>query len=151
MILFGKYLQQCYFWRWFLFCSKFVTLSVLNFVVTSIWNQNVFVHVNTDKFLCEHLFLSISLCSKVNKKVTCFNPRDWKYTAWDALWDATSRTWSKFLPPATKFGQGYVFTWLCDSVHGGVGWYPSMHCRWYPSMPCSRSQKGGRVVSQHAL
>ena len=24
------------------------------------------------------------------------------------------------LPPATKLGQGYVFTGVCDSVHGGV-------------------------------
>ena len=32
------------------------------------------------------------------------------------------------LPPATKLGQGYVFTRVCDSVH-----------------------KGGGVVSQHAL
>ena len=26
----------------------------------------------------------------------------------------------KFLPPATKLGQGYVFTRVCDSVHRGV-------------------------------
>ena len=25
----------------------------------------------------------------------------------------------KLLPPATKLGQGYVFTGVCDSVHGG--------------------------------
>ena len=25
------------------------------------------------------------------------------------------------LPPATKFGQGYVFTRVCDSVHRGSG------------------------------
>ena len=25
-----------------------------------------------------------------------------------------------FLPPATKFGQGYIFTGVCDSVHRGV-------------------------------
>ena len=24
-----------------------------------------------------------------------------------------------YLPPATKLGQGYVFTGVCDSVHGG--------------------------------
>ena len=24
-----------------------------------------------------------------------------------------------FLPPATKLGQGYIFTGVCDSVHGG--------------------------------
>ena len=24
------------------------------------------------------------------------------------------------LPPATKLGQGYIFTGICDSVHGGV-------------------------------
>ena len=27
-----------------------------------------------------------------------------------------------FLPPATKLGQGYVFTGVCDSVHGGSTW-----------------------------
>ena len=26
-----------------------------------------------------------------------------------------------FLPPATKLGQGYIFTGVCDSVHGGGG------------------------------
>ena len=25
------------------------------------------------------------------------------------------------LPPATKLGQGYIFTGICDSVHGGGG------------------------------
>ena len=25
------------------------------------------------------------------------------------------------LPPPTKLGQGYVFTGVCDSVHGGRG------------------------------
>ena len=65
------------------------------------------------------------------------------------------------LPPATKLGQGYVFTRVCDSVHrGGVlfqhslqvvsqhalqqgGCYPSIHCKWYPSMPCSRGVSSG--------
>ena len=28
---------------------------------------------------------------------------------------------STFLAPATKLGQGYVFTDFCDSVHGGAG------------------------------
>ena len=28
-----------------------------------------------------------------------------------------------FLPPATKLGQGYIFTGVCDSVHrGGRAW-----------------------------
>ena len=26
---------------------------------------------------------------------------------------------TSFLPPAMKLGQGYVFTGMCDSVHGG--------------------------------
>ena len=26
-----------------------------------------------------------------------------------------------FLPPATKLGQGYIFTGVCDSVHRGGG------------------------------
>ena len=40
-----------------------------------------------------------------------------------------------YLPPATKLGQGCIFTGVCDSVHRGEC-YPSMHCRWYPSLPC---------------
>ena len=28
---------------------------------------------------------------------------------------------STFLPSATKFGQGYIFTGVCDSVHRGRG------------------------------
>ena len=28
---------------------------------------------------------------------------------------------SSHLPPATKLGQGYIFTGICDSVHGGRG------------------------------
>ena len=143
--IFTFYLQQCYFWRWFLFWSKFVTLSVLNFVVTSIWNQNVFVHVNTDKFLCEHLFLSISLCSKVNRKVTCFNPRDWKYTTWDALWDATSRTWSKFLPPTTKLGARlcfYTSLWFCSSGGGGGG-IPACLAHGIPACLAAGLERGG--------
>ena len=39
-----------------------------------------------------------------------------------------------FLPPATKLGQGYIFTGVCDSVYGGV-----------------LSQHALQVVSQHAL
>ena len=45
------------------------------------------------------------------------------------------------LPPGNEVCEGYVFTHVCHSVHGGQ--YPSMHCRWYPSMPCSRSPGGG--------
>ena len=33
-------------------------------------------------------------------------------------------SWNPFLPPATKLGQGYVFTGVCDSVHRGVGGLP---------------------------
>ena len=29
--------------------------------------------------------------------------------------------WRSFLRPATKLGHGYVFTRVCDSVHGGGG------------------------------
>ena len=47
------------------------------------------------------------------------------------------------LPPATKLGQGYVFTRVCDSVHRRRGGYSSMHCKWYPSMPCPHP--GGKL------
>ena len=33
-----------------------------------------------------------------------------------------------FLPPATKLGQGNVFTGICDSVHGGHVWLPGGVC-----------------------
>ena len=36
-----------------------------------------------------------------------------------------------FLPPATKLGQGYVFTRVCDSIHRGRGeggWDGLPHC-----------------------
>ena len=39
--------------------------------------------------------------------------------------------------PQRSWGK-VIFSEACvkNSVHGGGGWYPSMHCRWYPSMPC---------------
>ena len=40
-----------------------------------------------------------------------------------------------FLPPATKLGQGNVFTSVCDSVHGGGGW---------------RAWQGACMVGRHA-
>ena len=46
------------------------------------------------------------------------------------------------LAPATKLGQGYVFTRVCDSVHGGV---VSQHTLQVVS------QHTLQVVSQHAL
>ena len=42
----------------------------------------------------------------------------------------------RFLPPATKLEQGYIFIGVCDSVHGGGG---------------VLSQHALLVVSQHAL
>ena len=33
----------------------------------------------------------------------------------------------QFLPPATKLGQGYIFTGVCDSVHGGACMAGGMH------------------------
>ena len=33
-----------------------------------------------------------------------------------------SVTITVFLPPATKFGQGYIFTGVCDFVHRGGVW-----------------------------
>ena len=54
------------------------------------------------------------------------------------------------LPPATKWGQDYIFIGVCDSVHGGrgggipaciAGGIPAclaLGGGCYPSMPCSR-------------
>ena len=46
-----------------------------------------------------------------------------------------------FYRPQRSWGK-VMFLRVCDSVHRGRGWYPSMHCRWYPSMPCSSSPGG---------
>ena len=43
--------------------------------------------------------------------------------AWQGVGHCSGRyasDWNAFLPPATKLGQGYIFTGVCDSVHGGV-------------------------------
>ena len=45
-------------------------------------------------------------------------------------------TVGRFLPPATKLGQGYVFTGVCDSVHR-VGVSASLHAG-MPPAPGSR-------------
>ena len=54
---------------------------------------------------------------------------------------------SLFLPPATKLGQGYVFTRVCDSVHRGV---VSQHALQVVSQHALQQVSWG-VVSQHAL
>ena len=60
------------------------------------------------------------------------------------------RKQNALLPPATKLGQGYIFTGVCDSVHRGVCAIPACIAggvpaclaaglgggEWYPSMPC---------------
>ena len=33
---------------------------------------------------------------------------------------SSTQTWNFFLLSATKLGQGYVFTWVCDSLHRGM-------------------------------
>ena len=61
-----------------------------------------------------------------------------------------------YLPPATKLGQGYVFTCVCDSVHRGK--VLSQHALQVVSQHalqvsrgCVLSQHALQVVSQHAL
>ena len=46
----------------------------------------------------------------------CKNPTFESELKWFALLESKLI----FLPPATKLGQGYFFTRVCDSVHGGV-------------------------------
>ena len=48
----------------------------------------------------------------------------------------TGNSQKALLPPSNEVCEGYVFTRICHSVHGGGGGYPSMPCK---------------VVSQHAL
>ena len=44
--------------------------------------------------------------------------------------------WCKdFLPPATKLTQGYIFTGVCDSVHGGACVVAGGHA-WLPGGMC---------------
>ena len=98
------------------------------------------------RFYDENIFEYAAFCLFLYASISRFN------LAISDLMPKTDRI--TFLPPATKLGQGYVFTRVCDSVHRegipaclaaglqGVC-YPSMHCRWYSSMPCSRSPGGG--------
>ena len=56
------------------------------------------------------------------------------------------------LPPATKLGQSYVFTRVCDSVHGVGGvvvGIPACIARGIPA--CLAAGVWGGMVSQHAL
>ena len=48
-----------------------------------------------------------------------------------------------FLPPATKLGQGYVFTGMCESVHRGV----CLNACWDITPPQSRHPPPG---AEHA-
>ena len=62
----------------------------------------------------------------------------------------------KFLPPATKLGQGYIFTGVCDSVHrgvpapggclvpGGGAW-----SQWGYLVPWGKPLPGGCLVETH--
>ena len=51
------------------------------------------------------------------------------------------------LPPATKLGQGYIFTGVCDSVQGGGGGgIPACIAGDIPACLAA-----GGVLSQHAL
>ena len=38
----------------------------------------------------------------------------------------------KLLPPATKLGQGYIFTGICDSVQAGCAWLRGGGHAWFP-------------------
>ena len=48
--------------------------------------------------------------------------------------------YSLLLPPATKLGQGYIFTGVCDSVNSGVCFLPGAGCA---SSHGSVSSRGG--------
>ena len=50
--------------------------------------------------------------------------------------------WFSFLPPATKLGQGYIFTGVCDSVHRGVG--VCLSACWDVTPPCPQGQASPR-------
>ena len=57
------------------------------------------------------------------------------------------RSMSSLLPPATKLGQGYIFTGVFDSVHGmGGGGIPACITGGIPACLAA-----GGVLSQHAL
>ena len=61
-----------------------------------------------------------------------------------------------FLPPATKLGQGYIFTGVCDSVHrgGGHAWLLGGHawllggvCGWGVCMGACMVARGTCMVA----
>ena len=50
----------------------------------------------------------------------------------------------RFLPHATKLGQGYIFTGVCDSVHGGRRGSGSVHAEIPPRTRQASPQGPGR-------
>ena len=50
-----------------------------------------------------------------------------------------------FLPPATKLGQGYIFTGVCDSVNRGDAWLLGgvRGCSWGSMRGCSQGGMRG--------
>ena len=61
----------------------------------------------------------------------------------------------QLLPPATKLGQGYIFTGVCDSVHKGGTWQVPPLGRHLPladTPPCryppSQTRPPGRYTPQ---
>ena len=69
------------------------------------------------------------------------------------LWRHKSfQQWKTYLPPATKLGQGYVFTRVCDSVHGGsasvhagIPTPPGKETPWQGRPPMARRPPPGKA------
>ena len=55
------------------------------------------------------------------------------------------------LPPANEVCEGYVFTRVCHSVHGGGGGIPACIAGSIPACLAAGLRGEGGVVSQHAL
>ena len=72
-----------------------------------------------------HTFGGISAGTSVKPwffpQYALFHPpqSSWQCTPWNSTNTINKETIILFLPPATKLGQGYIFTGVCDSINSG--------------------------------
>ena len=74
------------------------------------------------------IYASTNWGKNVQHSATCFRDPNGRNITSRISKEIFQRKIQSLLPPATKLGQGYVFTGVCDSVQRG-GVYPRMPCR----------------------
>ena len=101
-------------------CTKCLTQSI--HITEGIYQCNVGLGCclhRTIGWITEGMFHTVNWSSTRSEIWLVHTARE-RDQEWDNNWE-----WDQwvlvYLPPATKLGQGYIFTGVCDSVHGGGG------------------------------